>query len=67
LTAAIALSGYRSPAAIPLGTAREICSSSDWFREISTAATFSSRYARRLVPGIGTMSSPCASTHASAS
>jgi hypothetical protein len=28
LTAAIALSGYRSPAAIPLGTAREICSSS---------------------------------------
>jgi hypothetical protein len=67
LTAAIALSGYRSPAAIPLGTAREICSSSDWFRETSTAATFSSRYARRLVPGIGTMSSPCASTHASAS
>ena len=33
----------------------------------STAPTFSSRRARRLVPGIGTMSSPCASTHASAS
>ena len=33
----------------------------------SSAPTFSSRYLRRLVPGIGTMSLPCASTHASAS
>ena len=31
------------------------------------AATFSSRCCARLVPGIGTMSSPCASTQASAS
>ena len=31
------------------------------------APTFSSRYLRRLVPGIGTMSSPCARTQASAS
>jgi hypothetical protein len=34
---------------------------------ISRAAAFSSKYLRRLVPGIGPMSSPCASTQASAS
>ena len=34
---------------------------------MSFAARFCSRYLRRLVPGIGTMSSPCASTQASAS
>jgi hypothetical protein len=34
---------------------------------MSAAATFSSRYLRRLVSGIGTRSSPCASTHAKAS
>ena len=33
----------------------------------SAAPTFSSRYVTRLVPGIGTTSSPCASTQASAS
>ena len=35
--------------------------------EISAAARFSSRYRLRFVPGIGTMSSPRAITHASAS
>ncbi len=34
---------------------------------MSAAAAFSSRYLRRLVPGMGTMSSPWARTQASAS
>ncbi len=33
---------------------------------MAAAATFSSRKLRRLVPGMGTMSSPCASSQASA-
>ena len=40
---------------------------SEALRQTSSAPRSSSRYFRRFVPGIGTMSSPCASTHASAS
>ncbi|OLT20355.1 hypothetical protein BJF78_09480 [Pseudonocardia sp. CNS-139] len=35
-------------------------------RVTPSAPTFSSRYRTRLVPGIGTTSSPCPSSHASA-
>ncbi len=54
------------PRSAPGGAAsssRRRSSSSSW---ISVAATFSSRYRRRLVPGIGTMSSPWERTQASA-
>ncbi len=60
-------SWYRAPAATPLGAIAR----SPPDRRASTRRRgprrFSSRYCRRLVPKIGTMSSPCASTHASAS
>ncbi len=53
--------------ATPTGATCSIASSSSWVKVMSTAATFSSRLATRRVPGIGTTSSPCASTQASAS
>ena len=51
------MSGERSPAVTPAGAASSMRSSSSSDSSMSSAAAFSSRYSRRLVPGIGTMSS----------
>ena len=66
-TVAIPAGWYRSPAAAPFGATSSIRSRSSGVSARAAAATFSSRCARVVVPGIGTMSSPCARTHASAS
>jgi len=57
----------RSPAATPSGARASMRTNSSSVRLTAVAPAFSSRRERRLVPGIGTTSSPCASSHAKAS
>lgn len=58
---------YRPPAAAPAGTAASTSSSSSRVSLTPAAATFCSRYLTLFVPGMGTTSSPWASSQASAS
>jgi hypothetical protein len=52
LTLRIAASGYRVPAATPLGATASMLASSSGVNSSETAAMFSSRCPRRVVPGI---------------
>ena len=56
-------SSWRSPAGGVSSSRRWICSE---LSSTPSAAVFSSTRETRLVPGIGAMSSPCASSHANA-
>src|SRR5713101_6327205 len=58
---------YRPPTAAPCGAAAAMRARSCCESETPMAPAFSSRYLRRLVPGMGTMSSPWASSQARAS
>src|SRR5205823_7283202 len=60
---AMLASSWRSPAAGVRSLRRAICST---LSSIASAAVFSSTRETRLVPGIGAMSSPCASSQAKA-
>jgi hypothetical protein len=57
------VSSWRSPMAGTRSLSRWICSE---LSSMPSAAVFSSTRETRLVPGIGAMSSPCASSQANA-
>src|SRR5579859_16174 len=66
-TNVIIVSGYLAPEAALFGATSLIRRKSSEVSFTPSAPAFSSRYLRRFVPGMGIMSLPCASSHASAS